>query len=96
MAIYPTLYPVVDIDALEKELKLQFNVKINVDDDLRDILFYGDYMNDCYKSYYFADDEKYTGESWQNEEHIRIRNLVNTILRNTLPEHHTVLIDVMW
>ena len=53
-------------------------------------------MNDCYKSYYFEDDEEYTGKSWQNEERIRVRNLVNAYLRDILPGHESVLIDVSW
>ena len=94
MAIYE-MYPVIEIDDLEKELKIQFDVELE-NNDLRNILFYDDYMNDCYKSYYFADDEEYTGKSWQNEERIRIRNLVNAYLRDILPNYERVLINVTW
>ena len=87
------MFPVIDVGVLEDELKIQFDVEV---DDLRSILFGDDYQNDCYKSYYFADDEEYTGESWENEEHIRIRNLVNTYLRDILPDYERVLIDVTW
>ena len=87
------MFPVIDVGVLEDELKIQFDVEV---DDLRGILFYDDYQNDCYKSYCFADDEEYTGESWENEEHIRIRNLVNTYLRDILPDYERVLIDVTW
>lgn len=93
MAVY-TMYPVIEVDVLEDEIKTRFGV--DVENDLRNILFYEDYMNDCYKSYYFEDDEVYTGKSWQNEEHIRIRNLVNAYLRDILPEYNVVLIDVTW
>ena len=93
MAVY-RMYPVIEVYVLEDELKTQFGV--DVEGELRNILFYDNYMNDCYKSYYFADDEEYTGKSWQNEEHIRIRNLVNAYLRDILPEHERVLIDVTW
>lgn len=93
MAVYE-MYPVIDVYDLEDELKTQFGV--DVEGELRDILFYEDYMNDCYKSYYFADDEEYTGKSWQNEERIRIRNLVNAYLRDILPNYERVLIDVSW
>ena len=86
--------PVIDFYVLEDELKTQFGV--DVEGELRNILFYEDYMNDCYKSYYFADDEEYTGKSWQNEERIRVRNLVNAYLRDILPGHERVLIDVSW
>ena len=93
MAVYE-MRPVIEIYVLEDELKTQFGV--DVEGELRNILFYEDYMNDCYKSYYFADDEEYTGKSWQNEERIRVRNLVNAYLRDILPGHERVLIDVSW
>ena len=93
MAVYK-MYPVIEVGVIENEIKAQFD--IDVEGELRNILFYEDYMNDCYKSYWFEDDEVYTGKSWQNEEHIRIRNLVNSYLRDILPEYNTVLIDVTW
>ena len=93
MAIY-RMCPVIEVGVLEDEIKAQFD--IDVEGELRNILFYEDYMNDCYKSYYFADDEEYTGKSWQNEERIRVRNLVNAYLRDILPGHERVLIDVSW
>ena len=92
MAVYE-MRPVIEIYTLENELKTQFGV--DVEGELRNILFYEDYMNDCYKSYYFADDEEYK-YSWQNEEHVRICNLVNAYLRDILPGHERVLIDVSW
>ena len=93
MAVYE-MRPVIEIYVLEDELKTRFGV--DVEGELRNIHFYEDYMNDCYKSYYFADDEEYTGKSWQNEERIRVRNLVNAYLRDILPGHERVLIDVSW
>ena len=93
MAVYE-MRPVIEIYVLEDELKTRFGV--DVEGELRNILFYEDYMNDCYKSYYFADDEEYTGKSWQNEERIRVRNLVNAYLRDILPGHERVLINVSW
>ena len=93
MAVYK-MCPVIEIGVLEDEIKAQFDV--DVEGELRNILFYEDYMNDCYKSYYFADDEEYTGKSWQNEERIRVRNLINAYLRDILPDHERVLIDVSW
>ena len=92
MAVYE-MFPVIDVDVLENELKTQFDVE---EYELRNILFGDDYQNDCYKSYCFADDEEYTGESWENEEEIRIRNLVNAYLRDILPDYERVLIDVSW
>ena len=92
MAIYE-MFPVIEVSILERELKTQFDVE---EYELRNILFGDDYQNDCYKSYYFADNEEYTGKYWQNEEEIRIRNLVNAYLRDILPDYTHVLIDVSW
>lgn len=92
MTIY-TMYPVIEVRVLEQELKTQFDVDV---DDLSGILFYDDYQNDCYKSYCFTEDEVYEYPAWQNEEHIRIRNLVNAYLRDILPNYERVLIDVTW
>ena len=92
MAIY-TMHPVIEVRVLEQELKTQFDVDV---DDLSGILFYDDYQNDCYKSYCFTEDEVYEYPAWQNEEHIRIRNLVNAYLRDILPDYERVLIDVTW
>ena len=89
-----TMYPVIEVDVLERELKIQFDV--DIEGDLRNILFYDDYQNDCYKSYYFEDDEEFRGYPWENEEHIRIRNLINAYLRDILPDYTHVLIDVTW
>lgn len=93
MTVYK-MKPVTEISVLENEIRTQFNV--NIEEDLGFILFGDDYMNDCYKRYYFADDEEYKGYSWENEEYIRIRNLVNAYLRDILPEHNSILIDVSW
>lgn len=93
MAIY-TMYPVIDVTDLEDAIRIQFGV--DVEGEMRNILFCDDYMNDCYKSYYFAEDEVYEYPAWQNEEHIRIRNLVNAYLRDILPGYERVLIDVTW
>ena len=51
MAIY-TMYPVIDVTDLEDAIRIQFGV--DVEDEMRNILFGDDYQNDCYKSYYFA------------------------------------------
>lgn len=92
MAIY-TMYPVIEVRVLEEELKTQFDVNV---DNLSGILFYDNYQNDCYKSYYFVDDEEFHGYAWEDEEHIRIRNLVNAYLRDILPDYERVLVDVTW
>ena len=92
MAVY-TMYPVIEVRTLEKELKVQFDVEV---DDLSNILFGDEYQNDCYKSYGFTYDEEFHGYDWEDEEEIRIRNLVNAYLRDILPDYERVLIDVTW
>ena len=93
MAIY-TMYPVIEINVLENALKIQFDV--DVEGELRNILFDDDYQNDCYKSYCFEGDEEFCDDDWEDEEYIRIRNLVNAYLRDILPDYTRVLIDVSW
>ena len=93
MAVY-TMYPVIEVNILENEIKTQFDV--DVEDDLRNILFGDNYQNDCYKSYCFEDDEEFHGYAWEDEERIRIRNLVNAYLRDILPDYTHVLINVTW
>ena len=93
MAVY-TMYPVIEVGVLEDEIKTQFDV--DVEGELSNILFVDNYQNDCYKSYCFEDDEEFCGYAWENEEHIRIRNLVNAYLRDILPNYECVLIDVTW
>ena len=92
MAIY-TMLPVIEVRTLEDELLTQFGVACG---DLASILFHDNYQNDCYKSYCFVDDEEFHGYAWEDEEHIRIRNLVNAYLRDILPDYERVLIDVTW
>lgn len=93
MAVY-TMYPVIEVGVLEDEIKTQFDVDIK--GELRKILFYDNYMNDCYKSYCFEDDEEFHGYAWEDEERIRIRNLVNAYLRDILPDYTHILVDVTW
>ncbi len=93
MAVY-TMYPVIEVGVLEDEMKTQFD--IDIESELTNILFGDNYMNDSYKSYCFEDDEEFHGYAWEDEERIRIRNLVNAYLRDILPDYTHVLIDVTW
>lgn len=65
-------------------------------EEIRNLLFYDDYTNDCFKKYYFDDDYEYEGNSWENEEDIKTKNLINQLLRETFPGETEVLIDVSW
>lgn len=57
---------------------------------LRDTLFYSDFMNDCYKQYWFDDDYD------ENVDNAAILNCVNAFLRDIFPDEESVLIDVSW
>lgn len=91
MSIY-TLYPVVDIDELEKAVNQQFNVKL----DLRELLFDCEYDNDSFKCFWYENIEEFKGFSWQDEKNIREIALVKTYLQDTIPDYGCVLIDVSW
>lgn len=93
MAVYE-MFPVIEVGVLEDEIKIQFDV--DVEGELSNILFGDNYQNDCYKSYCFEDDEEFCGYAWQNEKHVRIRNLVNAYLRDILPNYTRILVDVTW
>lgn len=90
-----TIYPVVKIDDLAVELRLQYGIDMD-GCDLASFLFADDYQNDCYKSYYYGGKLIYEGESWQDEDYIRICNCINSILQDIIPDYVTVLIDVSW
>ena len=92
MSIF-TMYPVVDYNTLKDAVNLQFDTDI---DDICKLLFGDNYVNDSYKSFYFGEMEEYHGYSWENEENIRLRNLVRTYLKDALPDYDYVLIDVSW
>ena len=90
-----SIYPVVDIDSLANELRFQFGIDMD-GAELAEFLFGDDYQNDCYKSFYYDNMEIYEGKSWQNEEHIRIKNCIRSILQDTIPDYVAVLVDVSW
>ena len=91
MSIY-TLYPVVDIEELEKAVNLQFDVEL----DLRELLFDDTYDNDSLKRFWYDNIEEFKGYSWQDEKSIREMALVKTYLQDAIPEYGCVLIDVSW
>ena len=90
-----TLMPVVDVGELEDAVNRQFNCEI---DEMRNLLFDDDYNNDCYKRFWYGEMEKYN-ERWmdpEDEEKVRLRNLVRAYLQDTIPDYTAVLIDVSW
>lgn len=84
---------VVEACDLEEAVSTRYGIEIN---EIRSLLFNDDYMNDCFKTYYFGEDDEYKGYSWQNEEDIKTKNLINQFLRETFPNETEILIDVSW
>lgn len=92
MAIH-IMMPVVDVSELEDAVNAKFNCEIT---EMRNLLFSDDFNNDSYQSFWYGKMEVFEGRSWQNEEQIRLRNLVRTYLQDTIPDHDRVLVDVSW
>lgn len=88
------LRPVINISELENEMFLQYGIDCR--GELASFLFDDNYINDCYKSFYFNELEVFEGKSWQNEEQIRMTNCVKTILQDSLAGYNSCLIDVSW
>lgn len=87
------MYPTIYATTLETRVNQQFDVHIK---DIADLLFEGNYHNDSYKYFYFGELDEYHGLPWEDEEQIRLTNLVKTYLKDTLPQYDAVLIDVSW
>lgn len=87
------MYPTVDYHTLQDDVNLQFGTDI---DDLDILLFGYDSSNNSFKSFYYGEMEIFEGHPWQNEEDIRLRNLVRAYLKDVLPDYDCVLINVSW
>jgi hypothetical protein len=85
--------PTVGANDLEDAVNAKFGCGI---EDIRRLLFDDDYNNSCYKTFWYDEDEVYTGSIYQDEEEIRLRNLVCAYLRDVLPDYCCVLVDVSW
>ena len=88
------IMPVIDINDLKKAIDIQFGEEVLRNYSLHQLLFGDNFMNDCYKSYYFDDYIDYHGYTWNNE--ISALNLINQFLRDEFPGQDSVLIDVSW
>ena len=98
-----TMRPVVSIDNLKKAIEEETGEEF---DDLTNLLFYEDYMNDCYKNLYFADDpwcyeekpDYYDDIEWEEEcEKVRKLKLVYSYLRKIFGKFYdAILVDVSW
>ena len=87
--------PVIDIWSLSDALEAQYNWELDAHM-VCQLMFDDNYCNDCYKSYWFSEDEKYEGYSWQNETRIMQENLIKSFLRDLMPDYDRVLVDVSW
>lgn len=92
MAIH-VMMPVVDVSELEDAVNAKFGCEIT---EMRNLLFSDDFNNNSYQSFWYGKMEVFEGRSWQNEEQIRLRNLVRTYLQDTIPDYDRVLVDVSW
>lgn len=89
-----TMYPVIDHYSLEEAVNKRFGVKIK---EINSLLFDDDYQNDCLKRYSFEEDLDWQPSyTWCSEENVKLENLVRQYLREELPGHDIVLIDVSW
>ena len=85
--------PLIAARDLEDAVNLQFGCDI---DEIRNLLFDDNYVNDCYKRFYYKEQEEYHDQPWEDEESIRLRNLVRAFLCDILPEYDSIMIDVSW
>lgn len=92
-----TMKPTIKARALEKALNLQYGE--GTIEDIRNLLF-SYYTNDCYIEFCYKEeyDDHYDPEcdDPEDEEPIRLRNLVTAYLRDVLPDYDTILVDVSW
>lgn len=84
---------IADYYELEKEIKLQYGVDVDI---IRD--FCPETANDVYHCIYFGKDsiEEYKGYSWQDEDAISRKNLVRYHLQDILPGHDSVIVFISW
>ena len=84
--------PVISISNLEQEMKKRFPEHEEDFDDLRNLLFYGNFMNDCCKHYGFWDD------TIEDDEYSIEERLVAKYLKDTFEPlgYKEVIINVSW
>lgn len=88
MKIPYELIPTVQLPDIEDALE-QNGIEI---DDLRNFFWPEDFMNDCYKSVYFAKDISPDWGIYNYE----LMNKVYGILRKAFPGYSVILVDVSW
>ena len=91
---YKTM-PVIEANEIEKAVKLQYGVNI----ELAPLMWPEDFQNDCYKSLCFDDDmaAEWEEDEYYDEQSRREHLMVYSILRDVFPENiRTILVDVSW
>ena len=88
MTIRYELIPTLQIDDLEEALEAK---GIELSQDLRNLFWPEDYINDCYKSLYYADDADL---KW--DDNAEVKNRIYKALREYLPNYKGILVDVSW
>ena len=88
-----------------RELELAVMEKYEIEDfEIRTLFWEGDFMNDCYKNLYFADDEEISYEcdgviyevDKDEKKEIELRNKIYKFLRKMFPTYESILVDVSW
>ena len=85
--------PVVDVSDIEAELRVK-GVDRKYADNVRNMLFDDQYINDVYVSYYIADDV--CEEYYCDKEETKVIQMVLDMLREVYPNSDRVLVDVSW
>ena len=88
------IMPVIDIDDLKKAIDIQFGEEVLRNYSLHRLLFSDQFMNDCYKSYYF--DDVFYDDEFDDENQASVLNLINQFLRDEFPGQNKILINVSW
>lgn len=90
-----TMTPTVNAFDLEKAVNIQYGLNI---DNIHELLFNDHYYNDTYSIFDLDEEEEYDEEYMdpEEEENIRLRNLIRTYLKDILPGQGYVLVDTSW
>ena len=93
------MFPVIcDLQELADQLNLQFGANFDYME-LLDLMFDDTpYCNDSYLAYHYDEDPVYIPEDsyGYNEDQCSRIALINTYLRDVIPDYTTVLVDVSW
>lgn len=82
-----SMVPIVALSELEESIELQYGVQLNIEK-----LFWGHgaEWEELYYGYDYGEDEIW----WYGENAVSQMNLVFSFLRETIPDHRTVLVNI--